>query len=83
MYCDPGTNICRLDRALESVELKPTYEDLFQVENSSVEDYLKQMHELTVLTAIQVGLVLEIWISGECFSMIIHMSQTSIAFYLP
>ena len=49
---------CSLDRALETVELKPTYEDLFQVENSSVEDYLKQMHEVTVLTAIQVPFAL-------------------------
>ena len=49
----PGT-ACRLDRALQSVVLKPTYEDLFQAESGSVEEYLEQMHEMTVITAIQV-----------------------------
>jgi len=44
----------RLDRALQAVELKPTYEDLFQAEGGSVEEYLEQMHEMTVVTAIQV-----------------------------
>ncbi len=39
---------------MQNVELKPTYEDLFQVENSTVEEYLDQLHEMTVLSAIQV-----------------------------
>ena len=45
---------CSLDRALQTVDLKPTYEDIFQAESSSVEEYLQQMHEMTVITAIQV-----------------------------
>ena len=49
------SNACRLDRALQSVVLKPTYEDLFQAESGSVEEYLEQMHEMTVVTAIQVS----------------------------
>ena len=46
----------RLSRALQTFELRPTYEDVFQVEGSSVEEYLQQVHELTVITAIQVRL---------------------------
>jgi len=49
-----GLQVCRLDRALQAVELRPTYEDLFQAETGSVEEYLEQMHEMTVVTAIQV-----------------------------
>lgn len=44
----------RLSRALQTFELRPTYEDVFQVEGSSVEEYLQQVHEMTVITAIQV-----------------------------
>ena len=46
----------RLSRALQTFELRPTYEDVFQVEGSSVEEYLQQVHEMTVITAIQVRL---------------------------
>ena len=46
---------CSLDRALQTVELKPTYEDVFQVEGSSLEEYLQQVHEMTVVTAIEVS----------------------------
>lgn len=36
------------------MELKTSYEDVFQVESSSVDEYLQQVHEMTVVTAIQV-----------------------------
>ena len=49
-----GSRYYSLDRALQTVELKPTYEDVFQAESSSVEEFLQQMHEMTVVTAIQV-----------------------------
>ena len=53
----------RLSRALQTFELRPTYEDVFQVEGSSVEEYLQQVHEMTVITAIQVRLTAT---SQEC-----------------
>ena len=46
----------RLTRALQTFELRPTYEDVLPVESTSVEEYLEQMHELTTITAIQVCL---------------------------
>ncbi len=46
----------RLTRALQTFELRPTYEDVLPVESTSVEEYLEQMHEMTTITAIQVRL---------------------------
>lgn len=34
---------CRLNQALQSLQLRPTYEDVFQVETSTVEEYLQQV----------------------------------------
>ncbi|KAK9828502.1 hypothetical protein WJX72_000423 [[Myrmecia] bisecta] len=48
-----GLNTRKLTRALQTFELKPTYEDVFEVETSTVEEYLQQMHQMTVITAIQ------------------------------
>lgn len=44
----------RLTRALQTIELRPTYEDVLPVESTSVEEYLEQMHETTTMAAIQV-----------------------------
>uniref|UniRef100_A0A061SE68 Nuclear pore protein n=1 Tax=Tetraselmis sp. GSL018 TaxID=582737 RepID=A0A061SE68_9CHLO len=33
--------------------MKPSYEDVFQVETASVSEYLKQVHDMTLLTSIQ------------------------------
>ena len=33
---------CRLNQALQGLQLRPTYEDVFQVETSTVEEYLQQ-----------------------------------------
>ena len=45
---------CRLTQALQTFDLTPAYEDVFQVETGTVEEYLQQVHEMTVITAIQV-----------------------------
>ncbi len=37
------------------LELQPTVEDVFPAETSSVEEYLQQIQEMTILTAIQVS----------------------------
>lgn len=38
-----GLNPRKLTQALHTFELRPTYEDVFQVEAASVEDYLQQV----------------------------------------
>jgi nuclear pore complex protein Nup93 len=37
------------------LELAPTLEDVFHADSHSVEDYLQQIQDMTILTAIQVG----------------------------
>jgi hypothetical protein len=37
------------------LELQPTLEDVFHADTTSVEDYLQQIQDVTILTAIQVG----------------------------
>ena len=44
---------CRLTRALQTFELRPSYEDVLPAESASVEEYLDQLHELTTVAAIQ------------------------------
>ncbi|CAL5221540.1 g3750 [Coccomyxa viridis] len=48
-----GLNTRKLTRALQTFELRPTYEDVMPVESSSVQEYLDQMHEYTTIAAIQ------------------------------
>mmetsp|Transcript_47925 Transcript_47925/g.120947 ORF Transcript_47925/g.120947 Transcript_47925/m.120947 type:complete len:866 (-) Transcript_47925:31-2628(-) len=48
-----GLNSSRLARELDVFELKPSYEDVFQVETASVAEYLTQVHDMTLLTSIQ------------------------------
>ncbi|KAK9915316.1 hypothetical protein WJX75_007541 [Coccomyxa subellipsoidea] len=53
LLAQEGLNSRKLTRALQTFELRPTYEDVLPVESTSVEEYLEQMHELTTITAIQ------------------------------
>lgn len=46
---------CRYNRDLLELELRPTHEDVFQSQPSTVDEYLQQVHESTVVTAIQVS----------------------------
>ena len=44
----------RMARALQIFEVKPAYEDLATPGATSLQQYLKQVHEMNVLAAIQV-----------------------------
>lgn len=46
---------CRLTQDVTSLEIQPTIEDVFHADTTSVEEYLKQVEESTILAAIQVG----------------------------
>jgi hypothetical protein len=48
--------LLRYNRDLLELELRPTHEDVFQSQPSNMDDYLQQVHESTVVTAIQVWL---------------------------
>ncbi|KAK9671097.1 hypothetical protein RND81_12G006800 [Saponaria officinalis] len=48
-----GINAEQLARDLKSFELKTTYEDVFPAEATTVEEYLQQVHEMAMLSAIQ------------------------------
>jgi hypothetical protein len=45
----------RINKALVSLELKPAYEDLLQVEYTSTDEYLRSLHQTIVTTAIKVS----------------------------
>jgi hypothetical protein len=45
---------CRLTQDVTALEIQPTIEDVFHADTSSVEEYLKQVEEATILAAIQV-----------------------------
>lgn len=46
----------RMTRALQTFEIKPAYEDLATPGATSLQAYLKRVHEMNVLAAMQVGL---------------------------
>ncbi|KAH0854855.1 hypothetical protein HID58_037102 [Brassica napus] len=48
-----GINAEQLSRDLRSFELKTTFEDVFPAEATSVEEYLQQVHEMAMVSAIQ------------------------------
>ncbi|KAJ7976750.1 Nuclear pore protein [Quillaja saponaria] len=48
-----GINAEQLARDLKSFELKATFEDVFPAEATSVEEYLQQVHEMAMLSAVQ------------------------------
>lgn len=48
-----GINAEQLARDLKSFELKTTFEDVFPAEATSVEEYLQQVHEMAMVTAVQ------------------------------
>ena len=43
LLASEGLNPRKLTRALQTFELRPTYEDVFQVETATVEEYLQQV----------------------------------------
>lgn len=48
-----GINAEQLARDLKSFELKTTFEDVFPAEATTVEEYLQQVHEMAMVSAIQ------------------------------
>ncbi|KAM5558706.1 nuclear pore complex protein NUP93A-like [Rosa sericea] len=48
-----GLNAEQLARDLKSFELKTTFEDVFPAEATSIEDYLQQVHEMAMVSAVQ------------------------------
>lgn len=44
---------CRLTQDVTTLEIQPTIEDVFHADTSSVEEYLRQVEEATILAAIQ------------------------------
>lgn len=48
-----GLNAEQLARDLKSFELKTTFEDVFPAEATSVEEYLQQVHEMAMVSAVQ------------------------------
>ncbi|KAK4757373.1 hypothetical protein SAY87_018674 [Trapa incisa] len=48
-----GLNADQLARDLKSFELKTTFEDVFPAEATSLEEYLQQVHEMAIVSAIQ------------------------------
>ncbi|KAL2464644.1 Nuclear pore complex protein [Forsythia ovata] len=48
-----GINAEQLARDLKSFELKTTFEDVFPAEATSVEEYLQQVHEMAMISAVQ------------------------------
>lgn len=43
----------RLNQALQTFELRPTHEDVFRGDTPSVDEYLRQVHEMIAATAVQ------------------------------
>ncbi|KAG7561192.1 Nucleoporin interacting component Nup93/Nic96 [Arabidopsis thaliana x Arabidopsis arenosa] len=48
-----GIDADQLSRDLKSFELKTTFEDVFPAETTNVEEYLQQVHEMAMVSAIQ------------------------------
>ncbi|KAH6819364.1 Nucleoporin interacting component family protein [Perilla frutescens var. frutescens] len=48
-----GLNAEQLARDLKSFEIKTTFEDVFPAEATTVEEYLQQVHEMAMLSAVQ------------------------------
>lgn len=44
---------CRLDRAIQTFELRPAYEDVLKPETASVQDYLRRVHETIAASIVQ------------------------------
>ena len=53
LLAQEGLNPRRLDQALQSFELRPTYEDVFRVDTANVGEYLQQVHEMIATTVVQ------------------------------
>ena len=53
LLAQEGLNPRRLNQALQTFELRPSYEDVFRGDTASVGEYLQQVHETIAATAVQ------------------------------
>ncbi|GAX79377.1 hypothetical protein CEUSTIGMA_g6819.t1 [Chlamydomonas eustigma] len=53
LLAQQGFDATRLNQEVSTLEIQPTIEDVFHADTSSVEEYLKQIEEATILVAIQ------------------------------
>jgi len=53
LLAQQGFDATRLTQDVTTLEIQPTIEDVFHADTSSVEDYLKQVEDATILAAIQ------------------------------
>ena len=47
--------ICRLTNTLRELQVKPTMEHVFEADAPNVDDYLRNVHEASILAAIHVS----------------------------
>ena len=67
--------LCRMAKALQIFEVKPAYEDLATPGATSLQQYLKQVHEMNVLAAIQVTRLLGLLSIGLLFSRCLQLKS--------
>lgn len=53
LLAQEGLNPRRLNQALQTFELRPSYEDVFRGDTASVGEYLQQVHETIAATTVQ------------------------------
>lgn len=53
LLAQEGLNPRKINQALQTFELRPTYEDVFRVETSTVDEYLQQVNHVVAATAVQ------------------------------
>lgn len=53
LFAHEGLDPRRLNQALQTFELRPTYEEVFRADTTSVGDHLAQVHETIAATAVQ------------------------------
>lgn len=68
---------CRYNRDLLELELRPTHEDVFQSQPSTVDEYLQQVHESTVVTAIQASLSVSPWLNAASAHTCAHLGDAA------
>ena len=51
----PASVICRMTNTLRELQVKPTMEEVSEAEAPNVDDYLRNVHEASILAAIHVS----------------------------
>ena len=53
LLANQGFNMEKLSRDLRTFEMQTTFQEVFPVEGATVEEYLDQVHNMTLLSAIE------------------------------